>query len=267
MADQPGREAPKQQQGKPETALQTFHSSVERMGSAIAETLPQGSPHEKAARIQKGVLLAAEANPDLYECTAASVQFAVLKAAQFGLIPGIGNECYLIPYGDKCEFMLGYAGFLQLIRRSNEIRFCQAKVVKAGDQFEITEAGPNRGVIHKPKVRGRGKRGKTVGAYFECYLKGDELPYVEWMDVEQLQKVRAASKAPNSPAWKNWEDEMYRAKVTRRGCKWVPISPDAMELIESSDHAEFGMLFDKAVESAAQSARERIREPEAIDAE
>ncbi|MCM0751583.1 hypothetical protein DEA98_10275 [Brucella pseudogrignonensis] len=60
--------------------------------------------------------------------------------------------------------------------------------------------------------------------------------HLETMSIEDFVKVRNASKAPDSPAWKNWTNEMYRKAVLRRGSKYVPINNDKIRaLLERQD--------------------------------
>jgi hypothetical protein len=60
--------------------------------------------------------------------------------------------------------------------------------------------------------------------------------HLEIMSVDDFEKVRKASKAPNSPAWRDWRDEMYKKAVLRRGAKYISINNDKIrQLIERQD--------------------------------
>ena len=45
--------------------------------------------------------------------------------------------------------------------------------------------------------------------------------------LEDIEKRKKASKAPNSPAWTKWPEEMAIAKAIRRHCKTIPFEMPA----------------------------------------
>ena len=78
-------------------------------------------------------------------------------AAQLGVEPNTAlGQAYLIPYGNQCQFQLGYKGMLDLAYRTGEVRSITAEVVREGDVFEY-ELGLNPKLRHVPAQSGRGK--------------------------------------------------------------------------------------------------------------
>jgi recombination protein RecT len=60
----------------------------------------------------------------------------------------------------------------------------------------------------------------VIGAY--CTVKTSDGSYLtEEMNIDELNKIRNASKAQNGP-WKNWPEEMMRKSVVKRASKYWP---------------------------------------------
>lgn len=101
----------------------------------IAKALPDVLTPERFSRM---VLTAITKTPKLGECTPQSFIGSMLTAAQLGLEPNTPlGQAYLIPYGNKCEFQLGYKGLLELAHRSGELKTLEAHVVYENDEFNI----------------------------------------------------------------------------------------------------------------------------------
>jgi hypothetical protein len=56
---------------------------------------------------------------------------------------------------------------------------------------------------------------------------------------EEIEQVRGSSRAPDSPAWRNWYGEMCRKVVLKRLAKYADLSPEATRAIEL-DHVISG---------------------------
>ena len=57
-------------------------------------------------------------NPNLMQCTQASVLQAVMTSCALGLEPdGVSGQAYLVPYKDVCTLIPGYRGLIDLAVR------------------------------------------------------------------------------------------------------------------------------------------------------
>lgn len=76
----------------------------------------------------------------LQKCKPESVIGAALTAAALDLSvdPNLG-EAHLIPYGDTCQFQIGYRGFIQLAMRSGEYRAFGSTIVHEGELIAYEE--------------------------------------------------------------------------------------------------------------------------------
>ncbi len=155
--------------------------------------------------------------PVLGQCSPASVIDAVNRCAELGLEPGgpLGHA-YLVPFKTECQLVVGYRGFLHLMFRSGGLRDAQANMVYENDKF-AGALGTEPRVEH---TIGFGKRGKPIGAYCVLrYVNGGM--HIESMNMDELNKVRSASRAKSGP-WDDWFEEMCKKTVLKRAAKWGP---------------------------------------------
>ena len=57
----------------------------------------------------------------------------------------------------------------------------------------------------------------------------------EWMDRDQVDRIRSKSLSQNSPMWKEHYNEAARKTVIRRLCKYLPMTEELASAIEKSD--------------------------------
>jgi recombination protein RecT len=174
--------------------VQKFHNFVQKMQGQIESVLPK---HLTPERVAKVVLVEASRNPALLECSMPSVAESIMLSAQLGLEPGhtLGH-IYFIPYGKKCTPIIGYKGYLELARRSGQVARLDARVVYAGEPFEVS-AGLKPDIKHK--IRGDVDRSdnKLIAAYAVAILK-DGSEYFEVLWRSEIDTTKGRSKAGNS---------------------------------------------------------------------
>jgi recombination protein RecT len=189
---------------------------------AIAAALPEGFPGgpERFVRI---VLTAVRLNPDLAKCTAISTIGAAMQAAQLGLTPGMLGEAWIIPYRSKtgtyeASFQIGWRGMVALAARAR-LRVTGA-VVHEGDYF-TWELGLEPSLVHRPVL----ERGKAIAWYAIVRdMDTGQLAGFAVLDRAMVEKRRKVSKAPNSPAWTEWYDEMALGKAAREALRFAPLT-------------------------------------------
>ena len=83
---------------------------IKAMEPEIKKALPSVITPERFTRM---VFTALSSTPKLQQCTPQSFLGAMMQAAQLGLEPNTPiGQAYLIPYGNSCQFQLGYKGLL-----------------------------------------------------------------------------------------------------------------------------------------------------------
>lgn len=181
-------------------------------------------------------------NPQLAECDPQSVFLAVMEAARLGVVPGALGHGWLIPRRVKgrmqCSFQPGYRLFVELARRSGEVKRVDAHVVYENDEFELS-FGTDPKLIHKPALTS--DEGDPIGAYAVAHLKDGGIQ-VEYMKRKEIEKARAEG-ASNSPAWTKWWDQMAKKVVLKRASKLWPMAIEdrrAFESLVNLDHTAEG---------------------------
>lgn len=159
-------------------------------------------------------------NPVLSVCTKNSVATALLDMVVQGLSVS-RKQCYFIPYGDNLTLQRSYFGTVALARRvGGIIGEPVANVIYKGDEFAYevnTDTGRKHLVKHVQTLDNIGS--DIVGAY--CILNlPDGQQHLEIMSMAQIRAswAQGATKG-NSPAHRNFEDQMVLKTVISRACK------------------------------------------------
>jgi recombination protein RecT len=154
-------------------------------------------------------------NDDLASCDAKSFGEVMLTVASLGvsLNPAL-KHAYVVPYKRRATLAVSYMGLASMAMDDGCVQWLQGAVVREGDEFEY-ERGLNPVLRHKPAPA---NQGPFVAAYC-VWQTADGTRLFEVMEEPELQKVRKASKAPNSPAWSTWGDQMRIKAVIKRASK------------------------------------------------
>lgn len=220
-------------QSKALSPIKEFQHQVEQREATFASTLPTHIPAERFKRV---VLRSVQKSPDLLNADRASLFNAAMDAANDGLLPD-GREAAFVVFntkqGKKIQYMPMIFGVLKKIRNSGELKAISVRVVYAGDQFRywIDENGE-----HLTYEAADNPDKSIVRRVFAQALTKDGGVYIEVMDVEDIEKVRAVSRAKNNGPWVDWWEEMAKKTVLRRLAKRLPMSTDLDDLMRRDDH-------------------------------
>jgi len=189
---------------KPATIMQL----LEQKKDAMAAVATQHLTPEKLIRI----FGAAQSRvPKLAQCTPTSVLLAAMTCSELGLVPSSLGTAYLVPYGTECTLIIGYRGFIELARRSGKIVSIQSAVVREGDEFEY-EYGLEDKFRHKIKSA----PGAAITHVWCLARFKDGGHHLEVMTVEEVNYIRARSKAKDSGPWVTDFGEMWKKTCVRR---------------------------------------------------
>lgn len=211
---------------------QMFKDTLDIMKPEIEKALPKNSI--TSDRFLRLALTTAKMNPALLNCTTESFLGALVVAAQLGLEPNTPlGQSYVIPYGGKAQFQIGYKGMITLARRTGEFARIEARIVYENDLFEL-EYGLDHKLKHIPLIEG--ERGDVKGYYAIYALKdgGESFEYMSKADIESFRKVFVkASKGPWSDA--NTYDSMALKTVLKKVLKYAPLSTEYVRDITMDD--------------------------------
>lgn len=200
----------------------------------------------------------------LQVCTKDSIANALFDMVLQGLAVS-KNQGYFIVYGNKLEFQRSYFGTVALAKRAGGMKGEPvANVIYEGDEF-VYAIDPKTARIsiikHEQKIENIDNT-KIKAAYALTTL-ADGSTQVTIMSMQQIRAAwqQGATKG-NSPAHKNFAEEMAKKTVIGRACKM---------LINSSDDAWLydGKKDETDIDTAERQREERIAQSkeQLVDAE
>ena len=178
---------------------------------------------QMANSFMSSVISVANGNPQLRKAEPMSIIGAAMVAAtmQLQVIPTLG-QCYIIPYGSKAQFQVGYLGLLQLCQRSGQFKKILAAPVHEGEYVSGDEFDEE--YVFDKKLK---KSDKVIGymAKFEL-LNG--FTKVAYWDVDKVKahatKFSQAFRAGYNSPWKSDFDAMAMKTVLKSILKFAPKS-------------------------------------------
>lgn len=181
------------------------------------------SSPQMANSFMSSVISVANGNPQLRKAEPMSIIGAAMVAAtmQLQVIPTLG-QCYIIPYGNKAQFQIGYLGLLQLCQRSGQFKKILAAPVHEGEYVSGDEFDEDYVFDKKQK-----KSDKVIGymAKFEL-LNG--FTKVAYWDVDKVKahatKFSQAFRSGFNSPWKSDFDAMAQKTVLKSILKFAPKS-------------------------------------------
>lgn len=223
------------------TRQDTLAKLIERQKSEIARALPRHLDPDRLARIATTVM---RQTPDLGRADPASFLGALMTCAQLGLEPGPLGHVYLVPFKDHtrtCKdrrncgcrvdvtFIPGYRGLVELARRSGQVQSVQARVVYAGDDFDYAYGLEPR-LDHVPC----GKIGDVTHAYAVLRYKDNGVDF-DVMTRQEVDAIRARSKASDKGPWVTDYAEMAKKTVLKRLLKTAPMSVEYQQAVAQDE--------------------------------
>lgn len=187
--------------------------------NAIAQVLPK---HVSPERLMQVAFTAVRTTPKLLECNTDSLIGGIIQCAQLGLEPNtVLGHCYLIPFKQEVQIIVGYKGLIDLARRSGQIVSIAAHVVRENDDFEY-QYGLEPILRHVPAEST--DAGEITHAYAVAHLKdgGNAFEVMTLSDIH-LVMLQSQSKGKWGP-WKEHFAEMARKTAIRRLSKFLPLS-------------------------------------------
>ena len=210
------------------------------MSPAIKKPLMESIPKTMAAyvtpeRILRVIAYELTRNPTLLKCSLMSVISGIMRLAQLGFEPGgpLGRA-WLIPYQNgrtrqyEAQPIIGYKGYIDLMRRSGEVTSVQSFVIYEHDEY-VVRYGDEPGIEHEPRLDG--DRGDWVAAYAVISIQGGGR-HVELMTRSEIDAIRARSPGRDHDAWRLNTTQMARKTVIRRAANYIPMSVDLIRGLE-----------------------------------
>lgn len=217
-------------------------------------------------------------NPDLLKCAEttqgqASIFDTVTTCAQLGLSPsGRLGSAHLVPFntsvkmGEKwvkvhlCQLVVGYKGYLDLVRRTGEVTTIHAEVVYDGEPFTHRE-GLAPDIQHEPRRDDEPGPLRAVYAYAVMKDGFKQHTVLYRPDIARIRSSARGADNDKSP-WKTAEAEMWKKSAVRRLVKMLPLSPEKAKAVvraQESEDAEWEVAPDAEVFAPAAQATTRTQ--------
>lgn len=212
---------------------------LEQRADALALSLPG---HMKPGEFVNMTVMAIAGDPEIMQCTKRSIVTAAMKAAADGLMPDKREGAFIAfnvkvskkgepdRWQKQCQWMPMVYGIIKKIRQSGDVKSLTAHVAYENDDFDY-ELGDNERLTHKPVMQ---NRGKPLCAYAIAKLDNGEVVR-EIVSLDDLQKIRNASKNSSRGPWVDWWDEMARKSAIKRLAKYLPMSKELENVIRHDD--------------------------------
>lgn len=237
------------------TNAQKAKNYIETHASEIRAMLPG---HIEQERFMKNMGRQLVSNRNLQDCDPASLVTSCVEAANLGLDIGTLGSCWIVPFGRQATLIVGYQGLVDLAIRGGNVKAIHCEVVRENDEYGASE----REFYHKyDPFDPEDVRGKIIGVYCIVDLANDSSQY-EAMSVEQVERVRATSRASKSGPWVDHWDRMAIKTVLRRALTKIKLSPEVREKMHDIFVREDGEAPQSLpVESAPALTTEAVEAP------
>lgn len=215
------------------TSIQKFENISEQVLSRIEQFQKDGSMilpknysvenHMKSAWLALQEVEDKEHHKALQICTKESIANSLLDMVLQGLSVS-KNQGYFIVYGNKLVFKRSYFGTIALAKRAGRmVSEPVANVIYEGDdfQYEIDPKTAKVAIIKHSQKLENIDNSKIKGAY-ALVTFADGTTQVTIMSMQQIRAAwgQGATKG-NSPAHKNFAEEMAKKTVIGRACKVI----------------------------------------------
>jgi recombination protein RecT len=218
------------------TVVQEFQVDMDSQKQALAAVLPD---HLDVDRFIKVAMIAIQGNPELLNADRQSLFTSLQRCAGDGLVPD-NREAALIEFNTKVkvngqdtfikkiQYMPMVDGVLKRARQSGEVSVITARAVHANDQFDYWVDEHGEHLLHRPVFS---ERGAMILVYAMAKMKSGNV-IVEPMTIEEVDKVRAASKTGTYGPWKDWYERMALKSALHRLARRLPNSSEVMEMVD-----------------------------------
>lgn len=213
----------------------------ERYKVSIAASLPR---HIGADRMVQMATTMVAGSDELKGCSASSILGAFLQASSLGFKPIAQlGQCYFYPRNrnigtretpnwiKECVFQIGYRGFIDLCERSGKLQAIYAYTVSRGEEFNV-QYGTDPKIHHIPAFQDEDSI-THVYAVAKFLNGGMNFIVMTHKEIESLRVISPGQKAEPTGIWGQHYGEMAKAKAVRRLSKWLPLSDQERQAIET----------------------------------
>jgi len=204
-------------------AIITLADAFKKNERRLQNMLPQGA---NLRQLMSTIMYVVDKNPKLCQTTPESLFAAAVTCIKAGLDPAdpARGLVYIIPYAGVATVQMGYQGYLELARRSGQVKSIHAQEVRKGEDFEfrVDLNGP-----HFSHVLSWSESEITHVYAVAILTHGGSI--VEVLTRAQIERARASSMSARKSGgpWDTHWLEMAKKTAIRRLAKRLPLAYDA----------------------------------------
>jgi len=223
--------------------------------SSLTSVLPK---HVTPERLVKVVLSATMRTPALRDCSIQSVALCVMQAGELGLdLGGKLGEAYMVPFKNEAQFIVGYKGLIKLARQSGQLISLAANLIHEAEKG-VVEIDRATAIVKHPLVYGA-DASPIIGAYALAILR-DGARQLDYMSKDEIDAIRARSRAGRNGPWVTDYGQMARKTVIRRLMNYLPLSTELQRAIEYDRELDDDEASPENEHERAKALAGRIRE-------
>lgn len=210
----------------------------ERTQTALSQSLQYHDvPVDRFCAVVKTAI---QRRPDLLKVDLSDLLLELRKCADDGLLLD-DRLATIVTFntktGTKGVYIPMVQGVYKRLRETGTVLKLYAAVVYANDRFDY-QLGMEPRIDHTPEIRE--ERGEIIGAYAIANLPNGENE-IEFMTRDELDAVKAASRAQNGPWSGPFADEMRKKTVVKRLAKRLPINDQVADMMSREDEAVYDL--------------------------
>ena len=241
-----------------------FEARVERRAGLDSQRL-------EAAGIDPAVYLrvvlnAGVLNPALFDCDERSIDEAIMRSINAGLLPD-GREAAIIPFKGSAQFVPMIDGELKLAHRATPGLSVWTRLVYDSDEFDYEEGMFPR-LKHKVDPLGGRDDDQLVAAYAVAHMPRGSQPSFVVMYRSEIERYRGFSPSRESKrsAWNTHYPEMSRKTVLRRLLHALPVPAGLDRSSEDTDGLALGVELEGSIDLPNQEAPQQSAQESASPA-
>lgn len=235
--------------------------------------------HMTSERMFQTLVVAINNTPELVEVATAAPETLLscfIKCTALGLEPSsVDNlgRAYILPFRNhgrmEAQFIIGYKGYIDLARRSGEIKSIHAQAVYVGDEFDCWEDETGQHFKYRPSRDNQRVPDNLTDVYVCAHLKDGGFVF-ERMTKAEVDAIRARSKASQNGPWKTDYEAMALKTVIRRSARYLPLTAQAQEAVAMDETTpDYSGIFSPVIkpEDAQASTQALPQQPKPTDEE
>lgn len=255
---------------------QSFPAFIKSEGVMSGLTKTLGSEIKKSEFVS-AVISAVQTNNSLQKCDFNSIINAALLGQSLKLAhsPQLG-QYYMVPYGGKAQFQLGYKGYIQLAIRTGAYEKLNVLAIKEGEliKYNPLDEEIEVNLIEDEELR---ENTPTIGYYamFKYNKEHGGLKKAMYWSKSKMEKhARKYSKTYDSFWGKDFDSMAYKTMLRQLISKWGTMSIDFQKAFTSDmgviqDNGEVEYVDSPAFDTkeVAEEVVHNDDEPEAFEQE